>query len=84
MALPELVRDAAWQEFMQRESALANALGLTKAELRAAVAAVDAWVDAASPSFNTALPAAARNALSASQKAGLLALILEFRYGIEL
>jgi hypothetical protein len=53
---------------------------VTKDDLRAAVDATDDWVDANSSSFNSALPVAARTALSARQKAYLLAYVVEKRW----
>jgi len=63
-------------------SALRATLGLTKAEFRAAVDAADGWVDSNASSFNTALPVAARNALTAQQKALLLARVVLRRYEV--
>jgi hypothetical protein len=56
------------------------ALELTKATLRAAYDAADAWVDANAAAYNTALPAAARTALTASEKAKLLVHVVSRRY----
>jgi len=53
---------------------------VTKADLQAAVAAVDDWVVANAASYNNALPTAAKNALTASQKAKLLMYVVERRY----
>ena len=53
-----------------------------KAELAAAVAAADSWVDANSASFNSALPQPARGALTAKQKARLLMYVLRKRYEV--
>jgi hypothetical protein len=55
---------------------------LTKADLRAAVDAADAWADSNAAAFNAALPAAARTALTARQKAALLAFVIERRHGV--
>lgn len=59
--------------------------GITKADFRAAVDAVDDWVDSAaatrpSTSFNAALPAAYRTAATNAQKASLLAAVTLRRY----
>jgi hypothetical protein len=53
---------------------------VVKADLQAAVAAVDDWVVANAASFNTALPLAARNGLTAAQKARLLMYVVKRRY----
>lgn len=55
-------------------------LELTKANLRAAYDAADAWVDANAAAFNTALPTAARAALTTSQKSRLLTHVVHRRY----
>lgn len=53
---------------------------LTKAQLAAALAAVDDWVEANTASLNAALPTAARNNLSTRQKARLLAQVVVRRW----
>lgn len=80
--LDETNRAQAWAEFMREESTSGNAMGLTKADLRAALDAADAWADANSASYNTAIPQPARSALTARQKAKLLAMVLAKRYGV--
>lgn len=54
--------------------------GLLKADIQAAIVAIDDWVVANAASFNTALPAAAKTNLTASQKAALLSRVLKRRY----
>lgn len=56
-----------------------DSLAIVKAELRAAVTAVDAWVDANAASFNAAIPQPARGALTARQKARLLEAVIRRR-----
>jgi hypothetical protein len=46
----------------------------------AAVNAADAWVDSNAASFNAALPVAARNGLTSSQKARLLMFVVSQRF----
>jgi hypothetical protein len=53
---------------------------LVKADIQAAVAAVDDWVVANAAAFNSAIPLAARNGLTAAQKAHLLMYVVEKRY----
>lgn len=53
---------------------------LTKAELDAAIAATDNWIDTNAASYNTALPLAARTKLSAGQKAELFSIVALRRY----
>jgi hypothetical protein len=57
-----------------------SALELTKVNLRAAYDAADTWADTNAAAFNTALPVAARTALTASQKARLLLHVVRRRY----
>lgn len=81
--LDSTARAAIWAEFMREESNDRNSItGLTKAELRAAFDAADDWVEANSAAFNTAIPQPARGALTARQKAKLLAAVLAKRYGV--
>ncbi len=53
---------------------------LVKADVQAAVAAIDDWVVANAAAFNTAIPAAARTALSPAQKARLLMAVVQRRF----
>lgn len=53
---------------------------VVKADIQAAVAAVDDWVVANAAAFNTALPQPARTVLTAAQKARLLAYVVRRRY----
>lgn len=53
---------------------------LTKAQFQAAINAADDWCNSNATSFNAALPAAARNNLSSSQKARLLSFVILRRY----
>jgi hypothetical protein len=55
---------------------------VTKAQLRAAIDATDAWIDSNAASFNSALPTAARNALTARQKAALFMFVASRRFGV--
>jgi len=52
---------------------------MTKADLRAAINAADAWADANASSYNTALPLPARTVLTAKQKNYLLEFVLRRR-----
>jgi len=54
--------------------------GVTKAELRAAINAADDWADANAAAYNAALPAAARTALTARQKARVLEFVIRKRW----
>lgn len=55
---------------------------ITKADLAAAVAATDDWVDAQQSSFNQALPQPARSQLSLGQKTFLLCYVAMRRAGL--
>jgi hypothetical protein len=69
-------RAGCWSEFMREDG-----VSITKADLRAAVNALDDWFDAnASTTLNNALPVAARNGLTTTQKARLLRAVIARRY----
>jgi hypothetical protein len=68
-----------WAEAMRRPD---NSGTVTKADLRAAVDAIDSWVDSNSAAFNTAIPQPARGALTAKQKAALLMLVVGRRFEV--
>ena len=57
-------------------------LTLTKAQIRAAVDAIDSWCEANAAAFNAAIPQPARGQLTAKQKASLLACIVKRRYEV--
>lgn len=80
--LEESARSGLWAEVMRRLSAERQAVAISKTDLRAAVDAVDDWVEAAAASFNNALPAAARSGLTAKQKAMLLAWVVMKRFEV--
>lgn len=58
-------------------------ISLTKAEIRAAVDAVDEWIDNNAASFNQALPTVARNTLTARQKVQLFMFVVSKRFEME-
>lgn len=58
--------------------------GINKTDLKAAVDAVDGWVDANAASFNTALPVTFRNNASAAQKSLLLVAVVLMRFNLDL
>lgn len=55
---------------------------VTKADLAAAIAATDDWIDANQTSFNTALPQPARGALSTAQKTFIFCMVAMRRAGL--
>lgn len=79
-ALSDADRAQVWGEVMRTQGLAIN--GVLKAELRAAVDAIDGWVDSNAASFNTAIPQPARGALSAKQKAALLMFVVDRRFSV--
>ena len=73
--MDESARLACWAESMREDG-----VSITKADLRAAVDALDDWFDANAATLNTALPVAARNGLTTTQKARLLRAVIARRY----
>jgi len=69
-----------WADLMREWSNDRESVGITKAELRAAVDALDAWVNSSAAAINTAIPQPARGALSSAQKARLLMFVVRARY----
>lgn len=79
--LDETNRAQVWAEFMRDESTEQQPVAMTKDDLRAALNAADGWADAMAANFNTALPVQARTSFTARQKAKLLAMVLQRRFG---
>ncbi len=61
-------------------SARREAFALSRADLDAAIAAIDGWIDANATAFNNALPVAARTGLTAAQKTELFYLVAMKRF----
>jgi molybdopterin-guanine dinucleotide biosynthesis protein len=80
--LPDNDRLALWADLMREMSASGEAVSITKADLRAALNAADAWADSNAAAYNTAIPQPARNALTARQKARLLMYVMRRRYEV--
>lgn len=76
-------RRALYKDFMEDASSRWEPLGLLKGELKAAVDAVDDWVEANQAAFNQAIPQPARDALSNRQKVRLLLYVVKKRYEVE-
>lgn len=66
-----------WARYMRENDGVAT---VNKPDLRAAVDAIDDWVNANAASFNTAIPQPARGALTAKQKARLLMMVVKKRF----
>ena len=78
--LSDADRLAAHIEFMRACSADRSNLEVTKANLRLAFDALDAWFEANKTSANTAIPQPARSALTTQQKVRLMVAVLQQRY----
>lgn len=77
--LPAQARFEVWAEFMRgRETGTVT--NLLKADIRAAVDALDDFMDANAATINAAIPLPARSRLTAKQKARLLTLVIYRRY----
>lgn len=75
-------RQAIWAKYMQDCGSARIEIPLAKAELRAAVDAIDGWVDANAASFNAAIPQPARGALSTKEKSSLLVYVVRKRFEV--
>jgi hypothetical protein len=73
-------RAAEWAAFMQEDD---EGCSITKAELRAAVDAIDVWLNDNAAAANNAIPQPARSALTTRQKARLLMHVVRRRYLVE-
>ncbi len=78
--LSDADRAALWAEFQADCSRGREPLPLSKTDLRAAVDAIDAWLNTNASGLNTAIPQPARGALTAAQKAKLLKFVVTKRY----
>jgi hypothetical protein len=75
--LSEQARAEVWAGHMRANE---QAFNLSKADLRAAVNAIDGWIDSNAAALNAVIPQPARSALTTSQKAQLLTLVVARRY----
>lgn len=75
-------RATLWARYMSDASSARTPIPLSKPDLRAAVDAVDDWVDANAGAFNAAIPQPARSALTAQQKANLLLYVVRRRFEV--
>lgn len=73
---------AALSQDVNRDPPTIQGLAITRAQLRAAIDAIDDWVDANVTAFNQAIPQPARSALTARQKASLLLYIVRRRWEV--
>lgn len=70
-------RFSIWADFMSRINGPTN---LAKDEMRAAVDAVDSWLDAADETIINALPEPAKSGLTTAQRRQLFMLVLTQRH----
>ena len=80
MPLTEPDRDALTDLFVDDLNTTRRPTSLSRAELRAAIAAIDAWVDANQASFVAAIPQPARSATSVQEKVQMMFFVLRRRY----
>jgi hypothetical protein len=82
-ALPDEDRRRTWAHLMRelRDRNLGT-ITVTKAQLRAALDATDAWIDSNQTGFNNAIPQPARGAMSTEQKTLMFCLVAMRRAGI--
>lgn len=71
-----------WAQLMRDLSDNRETCALTKVQLQAALNAADDWADGVASNFNSALPVAARNNLTAQQKARLLTTVIRRRFEV--
>lgn len=69
-----------WADLMADISRDRDSISISKVELRAAVDAIDGWLNTNAAALNAAIPQPARGALTASMKARLLVAIVRKRY----
>lgn len=83
MALTEDDKKELWAKFMQDVSSRQEKFGqLSKHDIRAAVDAIDGWIDDNLAAFNTAIPQPARSELTAKQKAEIFFAIAGRRWEV--
>jgi len=80
--LPDVDRKRVWRGLSRWWSNVREPFALTKVDLQAAIAATDTWIDNNQASFNSALPVAARNNMTQTQKTLLFCAVALMRQGI--
>ena len=81
--LPQADRDAVYAAFVaDLHTAAGETIAVVRADLKAAIAAVDSWADANAASLNAAIPQPARAQLSARQKARILMAVVRRRFEV--
>jgi hypothetical protein len=80
--LNEASRVEVWADLMRQLSNDGDAIGINKADLRAAVDALDDFMDNNEGAVDSALPQPARSTLAVQQKALLLSYVVLKRYKV--
>jgi len=80
--LNEASRIEVWAELMRQYSNDGESIGINKADLRAAVDALDTFMDNNAAAINSALPQPARGGLTTPQKAIMLSYVVLKRYKV--
>jgi hypothetical protein len=81
-ALSSNERAEVWADAMRELSEQRSSVGIVRADLRAAVDALDTFLNDNASAINTAIPQPARGALTPAQKALLLNYVIRRRYQV--
>ena len=79
--LSDTERFNVWADFMRDQ--IVSSYGITKQDLRAAVDAIDAFMDTNETAINLAFPQPARSSLSPAEKAAILMYVTARRYKVQ-
>jgi hypothetical protein len=80
--LDEASRVQVWAELMRKYSSDGDSIGINKADLRAAVDALDTFMNDNAATINNALPEPAKGVLTVQQKALMLSYVVLKRYRV--
>ena len=80
--LDEAARSKVWADLMRRFSNDGEVVGVNKLDLRAAINALDSFMDDHAADINTTLPLPARTELTVQQKAIMLSYVVLKRYEV--
>lgn len=78
--LSDNARTETWADAMRQLSDAREPVGITKPDLRAAINALDDFLNTNASAINSAIPQPARGTLTTAQKARLLMLVIQRRY----
>lgn len=78
--LTDQSRAQVWADVMQELSRNGESIGVTKADLKAAIDALDSYMSTNAAAINTAIPQPARSALSNATKALFLMHVIQKRW----